>query len=126
MLSFIEGRPELVIEIILAVVLIIFAIYLGSPWYVAGPTTVIGNSIEADAVRVMTAVIYLVPGITTLAFFKNDRVRMYGIFGLFLAYLFTTILRILSIGFTPLMWIFTLALALIAATVYIVEARRQW
>lgn len=125
MLNFVEGRSEIVIEIILAAVLVIFAIYLGGPWYFAGPTTVIGQSIEADAVRALTAVLYIIPGVLTLATInRSRRVRMYGVFGLFLAYMFTTILRVLTVGFTPLMWIFTLALALVAGVCYIAEARR--
>lgn len=124
MLSFIEGRPELIIEIILAVILIIFAVYLGGPWYLAGPTTVIGNTIEAGAVRAFTAVVYIVPGAITLFGLKSDKARAYGTFGLFLAYLFTTILRLLTFGPAPLLWLFTLGLALVAAVVYVVEARR--
>lgn len=123
-LNYIEGRPEIVIEVILAITLVVFAIYLGGPWYVAGPTTVLGNTIEMQAIRILTAVIYFIPGVITLFAIKRPKLRMYGAFGLFMAYLFTTILRVLTVGFTPLMWVFTLALALVMAVCYIVEAKR--
>ena len=125
MLSYIEFRPEIVIEVCLAIILIIFAVYLGGPWYVGGPTTAIGSAIEAGTVRILTAAIYIVPGAVTLFGVKNDKVRVYGAFGLFLAYLFSTILRVLTVGFTPLLWLFTLGLALVCGVCYIVEARRR-
>ena len=125
MLRYIEFRPEIVIEVTLAIILLIFAIYLGGPWYVGGPTTAIGSAIEADTVRLLTAAIYIVPGAATLLGLKSDRIRVYGTFGLFLAYLFSTILRVLTVGFTPLLWLFTLGLALVCGVCYIVEARRQ-
>ena len=126
MLRFIGGRPELIIEIILAVVLLVFALYLGGPWYVGGPTTAIGNAIEADTVRVLTAIIYIIPSSLTLGgvFKQNDKLRTYATFGLFMAYLFSVILRILTVGFTPLLWLYPFGLALVAAVVYIVESRR--
>jgi hypothetical protein len=127
MLTFIKGRPELVIEIILAIVLLFFAIYLGGPWYIGGHSTAIGNTIEADSVRVLTAIIYFIPAIITLAGVGKDsiKLRVYGTFGLFLAYLFSVILRWLTVGFAPFLWLFALGLALVAAVMYIVESQRD-
>lgn len=122
---YVEGRPELIIEIILAITLGLFSLYLGGPWYEGGPTTAIGTTIESEVVRFFTAAFYFIPAATTLLGLRHDRVRGWGVFGLFLAYLFSTILRVLTFGITPLFWLFLFALALIAAVLYIVESRRD-
>ena len=125
-LRFIEGRPELVIEIILATALFALAVYLGGPWYVSAPTSAIGNTIEADVTRIWTALVYIIPALMTFFGVVRDKpkVRSYGTFGLFMGYLFATILRLLTVGFFPVLWIYPLSIALVAAVVYIVESRR--
>ena len=122
---YIGNRPEVVIEIILAIALGLFALYIGGPWYAGGPTSAIGATIEHDSVRLITAVFYGIPALTTLFGVKRHKVRMWGVFGLFLGYLFSVILRLLTFGLAPAFWLFMLALALIAAVLYIVESRRD-
>lgn len=119
-----DGKPLLVIEAILALALAVFAIYLGGPWYVGEPTTTIGTAIEEDVVRFITAIIYLVPSVMVLAGIGKSKMRARGLFGLFMVYLFSVILEILTLGFSPLFWVFILALCLISGILYIVEARR--
>jgi hypothetical protein len=124
-LKFIGSRPEIVIEVILAIVLLVFAVYLGGPWYLSDPSTSIGSAIESDSVRALTAFVYAIPSVSVLAGVRNKHARVYGTFGLFMAYLFSTILRLLTVGVTPMFWLFLLALSLVAAVVYIVEARHE-
>ena len=122
--KFIGVKPELVIEMILAIALGLFALYLGGPWYVGGPTTAIGSTIENEIVRVCTSLFYLTPSIITIAGIRRPKLRTWGVFGLFLGYLFSTILRLLTFGVTPVFWLFLMALTLIAAVLYVVESRR--
>jgi len=121
-MGYIENQPLLVIEIILALCLGVFAIYLGGPWYVGGPTTAIGTAIEAQTVRIFTAIIYFVPCMTFLLGRRNDKVKQWALFGMFLAYTFSAILRLLTFGITPLIWVFIMSLALICGILYISEA----
>ena len=121
---YVGGKPELIIEIILAITLGLFALYIGGPWYIGGPTTAIGSTIESEVVRFCTAAFYFIPSAITLLGLRKPRWRVWGVFGLFLGYLFSTILRVLTFGFTPVFWLFLLALASIAAVLYIVESGR--
>lgn len=122
---YIGGKPELIIEVILASVLLIFALYVGGPWYVGGPTTAIGTAIEREVVRFFTAVVYAVPALVTFFGIKSPKMRGWGVFGMFLAYLFSTILRLLTFGPFPMIWLFIFGLCLISAVLYIVESRRD-
>lgn len=114
-------RPLSVIETILAVVLVIFGIYLDSPFYESFPTTSIGAVFEADLARLLISLVYLVPPALLLIGHRksSDKFRSVGLFGIFLAYFFITILRLATFGWQPLSWLFTLALAIIAAIVFI-------
>lgn len=123
--AYIGARPQVVIELILAVALGLFALYIGGPWYYSAPTTTIGSAIEDDIVRLFTALLYGVPAVLTIGGVRNQSVRTWGVFGLFMGYLFSAILRLLTFGFVPVFWWFLLALALIAAVLYIVESRRD-
>jgi hypothetical protein len=112
--------PVYTIGVILAVGLIMFAIYFIGPWYVGGPTTAIGLVFDNPITRAVLGVIYLVPSIAVLVGAKGGRkYRRFGTFGMSLCFLFITMLRLVTIGFVPAIWIFVLVCTLISSLVYL-------
>lgn len=116
----IRRDPVYTIGVILAVGLLIFALYFIGPWYVGGPATSIGAVFDSGLSRFVLGVLYLIPSVAVLVgTTKGLKWRMFGTFGVALAFLFITILRLLTFGFTPVIWIFMLICALISAMVYL-------
>jgi ABC-type transport system involved in cytochrome c biogenesis permease subunit len=69
--------------------------------------------------------LYALPAILTLFGIKRSRIRQLGTFGMFIAFMFSSLLRLLTFGWFPLLWLYPLALALIAGVVYLQEFRRD-
>lgn len=117
----IPTRVSSIIETTLALTLLSFGVYIDSPFYDSSPTTIIGAVFEADLARLFISLIYIIPPILLFLGFKsnNDRLHSVGLFGVFLAYLFNTILRIATFGVEPVTWMFTLALCVISAAMFI-------
>lgn len=126
-LDYIEEKPEIVISFILSLMLIAFGLYIGGPWYVPTETSVFGSEIHPEVIRVLTAAFYLIPGIVNLyGLIKSKRKwRAIGTFGAFLGLLFATIIRLLTIGVTPVLWFYPLALALMSAVLYMSDSRKN-
>lgn len=105
---------------ILAVGLFLFGLYFIGPWYVGGPTTAIGAVFDNAISRLVLGIAYLVPSSMVLwGTKKGYSFRRWGTFGVALCYLFITILRLLTFGFVPAIWIFMLACSLVAGMVYL-------
>jgi len=115
------------ILLMLAVALLLTGIYAIGPWYVGGPTTAMGVVLEADLVRALPASFYIISG--AFAMFgvlrKQPRWRYRGAFLCTLSYTFLVILRLLTFGPFPIIWLFTLALGLISAIIYLWESGRE-
>lgn len=123
--SWVGHRPYEIIELILAAVILGFGIYLASPLYEATSTTAIGALFESYVGRTILSILYIVPPLFTLAGFcleKSKRslaCRSWGALGIFNAYLFVSILRVITQGWIPVIWIFLLALSLIAGVIHL-------
>ena len=111
------------IGVILAVVMLVFAIYFGGPWYVGGPSTAIGSAFDADIARALLSILYMIPCVATfVGTVKDGKYRRIGSFGVAACFAFVTLLRLLTFGLTPVIWIFTFACGIIAGIVYIHES----
>lgn len=113
------SNPIYAIGVIMAGALLIFGLYLGSPWYVGGATTAIGQAFDQTVPRVILAGLYIVPTFSVILGTKYKGFRRFGMFGTALMYLFASVLRITTIGFTPFIWVFLLACALASGVVYL-------
>ncbi len=123
--AWVGSKPYTIIELILAVVILGFGIYLASPLYQAAPTTTIGAIFDSYVGRAFLSILYIAPPLVTLAgvTLKNQTkslaYRSWGALGIFNAYLFVSILRIITQGWIPVIWIFLLALSLIAGVIHL-------
>lgn len=119
--NMIPTRVATVVESTLAITLFIFGVYIDSPFYDSSPTTLIGAVFEGDLARLLISLLYLIPPILMLIGYKTNTHQLHsiGLFTVFLAYLFNTILRIATFGIEPVSWIFTLALCVISAAMFI-------
>lgn len=104
----------------LALSLLAFGIFIDTPLYQGGPTTPMGLALEQDIVRYLTSLFYIVPAIVffTGGLTQKQNIESLGLFGMFLGFLFNTILRVVVFGLGHGVWIFTLALCVISALVY--------
>lgn len=135
MIKFFQGvaeNPFRYIEWILAIVLIAGGLYIGSPWFVAEPTTgtsALGQTLTSQISLYLFAVAYTAPGaIMALGLFlhKNNWVEG-ALFWSYIIILFTSLLSLLVNGLIPPRWLSTLSLGLIAAILWIRERyNRQW
>lgn len=123
--GWVGSRPYEIIELILAVVILGFGIYLATPLYQATGTTAIGAVFDSYVGRTVLSILYIVPPLFTLAgycFNKYKRslaFRSWGALGIFNAYLFVSILRVITQGWIPVIWTFLLALSLIAGVIHL-------
>ena len=114
-------KPVTLVLYVLAVILVVYGSYIASPLYQISASTGLGLLFDQWYLRYFTVVLYIVPGLMTLfgLIARNKTFGQIGSFTMFLAFLFSTILRLITIGFTPAIWLFSLALALIAGICYL-------
>jgi hypothetical protein len=113
--------------LIVAVTLLVVGLYVVGPWYVGGPTTSMGQFLEEDLIRAVPAVLYIVSGGIGAAgvFLRKPRWRYSGSFLCCVSYAFLLGLRLFTFGFTPIIWVFILALGLVSAIIFLWEAGRD-
>lgn len=116
-----RNDPVYTIAVILAIGLLIFGIYVIGPWYVVLPTTAVGATFDTAISRVLLGIVYITPAILTVVGAKRPRKwqAKYGTFGVALAYTFIAILRVITQGFIPLIWLFPLICGLVTGICYL-------
>jgi hypothetical protein len=133
LIEFIKTRPYLVIEGIASLSIFLFGVFLISPLYssVAGATVGPGAYILGTNIGItLFLASCIIPPLFTLfgAVWRpftiiSWKIRSWAMLGVFYGYMFTSILWILVAGLVPVTWVFTFALSLIAAVVYL---RIKW
>lgn len=115
------------IQVFLAVALLITGVYIAGPWYVGGNLTAIGVLSDSAIGHTVIGTGYTVAGGIGLYGVTRNSVkgRYWGTMLMFGAFVFMAILRLLTIGLTPIIWVLILALALIAGVLHILESRRR-
>jgi len=126
-LTWMEAHPEYLIQWFLAIPLLIAGMYIAGPWYVGGSTTALGVLSDSSIGHTVIGTGYFVAGGVGLygVISNSSTGRYFGTMAMFGAFIFMALLRILTIGFTPILWVFILALALIAGVLHILESRRR-
>lgn len=94
--------------------LFLYACYVASPFYSTGTGSVVSTGLPRIAAYVLALVFALaaLPGL--IAPLLSDRTRALKLttFGVFLAFMFLTILRIVIVGWIPVTWFPTLLVSL--------------
>jgi hypothetical protein len=126
-LTWLEEKPEYLIQIFLALALLATGVYIAGPWYVGGSTTAIGVLSDSFIGHTVIGIGYAISGVVGLfgVIFNSVRGRYWGTMLMFTAFIFMVLLRLFAIGLTPIIWVLILALALIAGVLHIVESRRR-
>jgi hypothetical protein len=126
-LTWMEAHPEYLIQGFLAVALLITGVYIAGPWYVGGSTTAIGVLSDSSIGHIVIGTSYMTTGAVGLyGVVRNSaRGRYWGTMLMFGAFFFMVLLRLLTIGFTPIIWVLILALAFTAGVLHIIESRRR-
>lgn len=106
--------------IVMSVLMLAFGIYLVSPLYIIVPEmsqAVFAQVFSAANERLFLGAFYIGIPMVTLGGIvaRSNRVTRAGAFGLFLIYLFAALLRIATVGFTPVYWMFILGCGFTAA-----------
>ncbi|WNM73785.1 membrane protein [Streptomyces phage Sollertia] len=114
------AHPLVIIEVIIAVGLLVSGLYTMSWLYESSSNTPIGQAIDSTYVRMTIGAFYSFSGLAIMAGAKKggSRWESTGLFMASLSYGFMTLLRWLTIGFTPLTWVFSLTLMFIVAFLY--------
>lgn len=120
----IGDKPLQVIEWILSLAILAFGLYLVSPFYHETPGTALGSMFGHTGV-ISLGILLIVSAVSNGAALIRGSLKWRSrcSFWLFMGYLFLTIVRVLSFGFTPLIWIFVLVGALISAVAHL---RIRW
>jgi hypothetical protein len=113
--------------LMVAAALLVVGAYVIGPWYVGGPTTSMGQFLEADFIRAIPATFYIVSGGIAVAgvLRRKAKWRYTGAFLSTLSYAFLLGLRLFTFGFVPIIWVFILALGLVSAIIFLWEAGRE-
>lgn len=118
-MNILTDMPWETVLVIIALIMLVFGLYLVSPWYPQIPalsTAVFAQVFQSANERMFLAIFYVGAPLLTLAGIatKKRRWTKTGALGLFMIYLFAALLRISTVGFTPVYWLFILGLGLIA------------
>ncbi|AXH67376.1 hypothetical protein SEA_WOFFORD_240 [Streptomyces phage Wofford] len=113
-------HPLGTIEVMIAVGLLVSGLYTMSWFYEPASTTPLGVAVDSTAVRMSIGAFYSLSALTVIfgSVRSNDGWRAKGLFAISLSYGFMTLLRWLTIGITPLTWVFSLTLMFIVAFLY--------
>lgn len=114
----IREEPFVVIEMLWGIGLVANGIYLLLPSYVPTTGSVLIQFASSPFVSLGIAVLYIVTGLAALAAAYFGRMRHVSTFMLFLAFFFTVLIRLLTVGFVPTVWVWPTLLALTAAVDY--------
>ena len=124
----IAKNPIEYVEFILAIGLVIFGLYAASPFYVVTSSSTLSMVFDHQTYRIITGVILTLPGIPVVYwqlrhsiadYVRRQKQRKNYIFYMSLCYFYLTALRLVTIGITPVIWLFTLALSIIAVILYL-------
>lgn len=122
----VANRPIEAIEAVIALTLFFFGLYMVSPFYVTTSTGALSVAFGSDILlRLIVAVpFYIIPTLITITslfsgYFHSPTWRARANLGMFIGVIFLTLLRLLTIGFFPMIWLFTLAMGLISAVCYL-------
>lgn len=112
--------PMCYIALSMAVTLFVYGLYILGPLYRPEDTAALGI-LSQTWVSCLTGSIYIIPSILTVAglWTRRKSILLSGILGMSLAYLFSLLLRLLTIGFTPAIWLFYLCLFLVSVVCYL-------
>lgn len=118
------GSSLSLIEGLLSVALIMWGAYLLSPVYdIETSSGAFSHAFQYPLSLAISAVVYLIIGALPIVGFLWGKHRLvsYGMGGVFMGYLYLALVRLISVGFQPIIWVFYIVLALIAAVCYLRE-----
>lgn len=122
-LHFVERKPIEVIMFIIAIGLLAYSLLVLSPFYVSDYGNAIAEGFASRGFEVGITLGFMassIPGIIAPFNPKIPNIFMeWGSMGMFLSFLFLTILRVMLYGFMPLTWIHLLTLSLVCGAVRI-------
>lgn len=109
-----------IIDTSLCVTLFSLGVYLNSPLYENTADGPVGLALESTISRAYLGALCVLPPLIVFYGYQahKRRFRHIGVFFVFLSYLFNTIFKAVS-GGDPLGWMFTLALCVISAAMFI-------
>src|SRR5689334_16839216 len=112
--TIIGSNPLIAVEFIWALALVVDGVYLLTPDYMPATGSALAAFASAPIVGQLIAALYIVTGLVALvACVKNHaRLRNISTMMFFLAFVFTVIIRILTVGFIPTVWVWPLLLGL--------------
>jgi len=97
-------------------------IFIAGPWYISSATSVVGVAIESYLGRLITGFGYIIPAVMVMwgAWGKHPTLLYRGNFLMFLAFVFMFILRLLTLGPTPIIWVLQVVLAAVTGFIFLV------
>lgn len=118
-------EPLRVVEFIWAVGLIANGVYLLTPDYAPAKGSVLVAFVGSPEVAIGVAILYVISGVVAMwASYKNSKkIRNVSTWLMFASFTFTAILRLLTVGFVPTIWVWPLLLGL---TAIIVNLHISW
>lgn len=117
--EYLLNRPLHVVLGVVVTTMLLFGLYLVSPFYEAVPTSAIAVVFDTRWVQYIVAAFYVTPGVLYIwgTVKRSKKLLRRSASWAFYVYTFAAVLRIVSVGFFPWIWLFILALGLIAAVI---------
>jgi hypothetical protein len=114
-------RPLASIAMVLAVVMLSIGLYSVSPFLVTTSNSIFGAALVNPPAVWAFGAGYMLVSILTIIGVGANNLRFYrlGLMGSFVALLFISVLRVISLGVFPMLWVFSLALAAVAAVCWL-------
>lgn len=108
--------------------LFFYACFLASPFYATGTGSVVSAGLPRMASYVLAGVFILasLPGMIAPFLANKTRALKFTTFGIFLAFMFLTILRVVIVGWIPVTWFPTLLVSLTSGYLHLwLKVRRE-
>jgi len=122
----ISNKPMESIQGVIATSCFFFGLYVLSPFYVQGAISSISVVFSDSTIGRMSVGLFffVLPALPTILGFFYERYRTLkwrsrSAFYMFVGISFLTCLRLITLGFTPLIWVFYLSLGIISAILYL-------
>lgn len=122
-LNWVESHPVEAVVFIFSLCLAMYAGFILSPWYISSTGNLVALAVQARWIEVVLASFFLLTTIPGLIAPFNKKIPNkwleWGSFGMFLSFLFLTVLRIAFYGWIPFLWLTPLAVSLGSAALRI-------
>ena len=113
----------LIVESILSIPILAWAVYLIGPWFQSDVTSGVGDVLDEVPSRIIWATLFFLPCLALYygLYKRINTLRMQSMLGLSVCFIFLSALRIALHGLFPITWLYMLVFSVLCGGMYLLE-----